>query len=64
MKHARGMTEETLYVAQAMVQKKEFAKEIAVNAQNYVRKHHCVTKMNALLIETYHNAQKWYKKTN
>ncbi len=46
---------------QKLLDKREFARQIALNAQSYIREHHSVSKMITLLIETYRNAQQWYK---
>jgi glycosyltransferase involved in cell wall biosynthesis len=48
---------------QKLLDKREFAKQIAQAAQSHVREHHSVSKMVVSLIQTYQNAEKWYKKS-
>ncbi len=49
---------------QKLLDKREFARQIARAAQSHVRAHHSVSKMVASLIRTYRTAQAWYKESN
>jgi len=46
-----------------LLDKREFARQIAQAAQSHVRAHHSVSKMVTSLIQTYRNAERWYKKS-
>ena len=48
---------------QGLLDKREFARKIALAAQTYLKQHHSVTKMTTSLVKTYRDAQKWYKKS-
>jgi glycosyltransferase involved in cell wall biosynthesis len=48
---------------QRLLDKREFARQIALAGQNHLREHHSVSRMVSLLIETYLAAQKWYKES-
>jgi glycosyltransferase involved in cell wall biosynthesis len=47
---------------QGLLDRREFARKIALAAQTYLKKHHSVAKMTSSLAKTYRSAQKWYKK--
>ena len=49
---------------QKLLDKREFARQIAQAAQSHVRVHHSVSKIVASLIQTYHTAQAWYKESS
>jgi len=48
---------------QKLFDKREFAKQIAQAAQSHIREHHSVSNMVASLIQSYRNAERWYKKS-
>jgi glycosyltransferase involved in cell wall biosynthesis len=47
---------------QRLLDKREFARQIAMAAQNHLREHHSVSKMVTSITQTYRTAQEWYKK--
>jgi len=49
---------------QKLLDKREFAKQIARAAQSHLREHHSVSTMVASLIQTYRTAQAWYKESS
>ncbi|MHC4215295.1 MAG: glycosyltransferase, partial [Planctomycetota bacterium] len=48
---------------QRLIDKREFARQIAMTAQNHLREHHSVSKMVTSIIHSYRAAQGWYKKS-
>lgn len=46
---------------QKLLDKREFAKQLAQAAQSHVREHHSVSNMVASLVQSYRNAERWYK---
>ena len=46
---------------QRLLDKREFARKIALAAQAHLRQHHSVSKMVTSLVQTYRTAQNWYK---
>lgn len=44
-----------------LLSKREFAREIALNGQEHIRKHNSVSKMVAAHLQTYSQVQSWYK---
>jgi glycosyltransferase involved in cell wall biosynthesis len=48
---------------QKLLDKREFAKQLAQAAQSHVREHHSVSNMVASLVQSYRNAERWYKKS-
>lgn len=55
----------SIYTAlQKLFDKHEYARQIAMAAQSYLREHHSVSKMTSSLIEVYRSSQQWYQKEN
>lgn len=51
-----------IYAAiQKLLDQKEFARRLALSAQIHLRKNHSVSRMVDTLLQTYRNAQDWYK---
>jgi glycosyltransferase involved in cell wall biosynthesis len=46
---------------QKLLDKHDFARELALAGQIHLKKHHSVSRMVDALVQTYRNAQQWYK---
>ena len=46
-----------------LIGKREFARKIAASGQSYIRKYHTVSNMIDSIVQTYRNAQQWYKRS-
>lgn len=46
---------------QKLLDKRDFARQLALTGQIHLKKHHSVSKMVDALVQTYRNAQQWYK---
>ena len=46
---------------QKLFDQHDFARRLALTGQIYLRKHHSVSRMVDALVQTYRNAQQWYK---
>ena len=49
---------------QKLLDQRQFAKQIAIGAQTYLRRNHSVSKMTSALVEAYDIAQEGYKKSS
>ncbi len=49
---------------QKLLDKREFAKKIAIGAQTYLRKYHSVSRMTSALVDAYDSAQQTHKESN
>jgi len=45
---------------QRLFDRQEFARQIARQAQDYVREHHSVSTMISAILQAYHQAQQWF----
>jgi hypothetical protein len=48
-------------VLQRLLDRRDFARQTAKAAQEYLRQNHTVSKMISATLQTYHQAQQWLK---